>query len=405
MNKTPIALFFAAIATINLAAQETAQWRGPGRDGNYPGTGLLKVWPETGPELLWHFDGLGAGHSSAAVTNDRVYTAGIIDGIGYMFCFDLYGKLQWKVPYGEEWTESYPGTRSTPLVSNGRIYQLSGLGKLVCRRADNGAFVWSADLIKDYGAVSIRWGMTENLLIDGNKLFCTPGGPESNVIALDASTGRLIWKCRGKSETSAYGSPALVNLNNRKIIALHTASSILGIDADNGKMLWSVDQPNKYSVHANTPLFHDGYLYCVSGYGQGGVMLRLSDDGSTVREVWRDKQIDNRMGGIALVNGKIFGSDDMGKAWHCLDWKTGTVMHSEKITGKGNIIYADGMLYLYGDNGEVVLAQPLANSFKKVSAFKVPYGEEQHWAHPVIGHGRLFVRHGTSLMVYNLKAN
>jgi outer membrane protein assembly factor BamB len=364
---------------------------------------LLKKWPETGPKLLWHFEGLGEGHASAAVTNDRVYTAGTIEGIGYLFCFDLNGNLLWKVPYGEEWTESWPGVRSTPLVHDGKIYQFSGLGKMVCRRSDNGAFIWSVDLLKEYQGPNIKWGVTENLLIDGNKLFCTVGGPEANVIALDPNTGKLLWKSSGKGEQSAYGSPALIKLEKKHILVTQTANSILGIDTENGKLLWSHDQPNKYSVHANTPLYHQGYLYCVSGYGKGGVMLKVAEDGNSVHELWRNTNIDNRMGGFVLVNGKIFGSDDSGKAWYCLDWKTGTNMYSEKITGRGNIIFADNMLYLYGDNGEVVLAEPLANSFKKISAFQVPYGADQHWAHLVIGHGSLFVRHGTSLMVYNLR--
>jgi hypothetical protein len=131
-------------------------------------------------------------------------------------------------------------------------------------------------------------------------------------------------------------------------------------------------------------------------------MLKVSEDGSSVQEMWRNTNIDNRMGGFVLVNGKIYGSDDPGKAWYCLDWKTGTNMYSEKITGRGNIIYSDGMLYLYGDNGEIVLAEPLTNSFKKVSAFPVPFGTDQHWAHLTIAHGKLFVRHGSSLMVYDL---
>ncbi|MEI7500085.1 MAG: PQQ-binding-like beta-propeller repeat protein [Bacteroidota bacterium] len=384
-------------------AQNIAQWRGANRDGIYNENGLLKVWPENGPALLWHFDSLGAGHSSAAVTSNRIYTAGILEGIGYLFCFDLTGKLVWKVPYGEEWTESWPGVRSTPVVLDGKVYQYSSFGKLVCRSAADGAFVWSVDVLKDYQGPNIKWGVTENLLIDGNKLYCTVGGAEVNVIALDPDTGKLIWKSSGKGEPSAYGSPALIKLANRHILVTQTANSILGIDAANGKLLWSHDQPNKYSVHANTPLFHDGYLYCVSGYGKGGVMLKVSDDGSSVKEMWRNTDIDNRMGGFVLVNGKIFGSDDSGKAWYCLDWKTGAKMYSEKITGRGNIIYADGMLYLYGDNGEVVLAQPSANSFAKISAFKVPFGADQHWAHLVIVNGRLFVRHGSSLMVYDLR--
>lgn len=403
MKRILLFLSFATLSGINTYAQETAQWRGPDRNGIYNETGLLKKWTEAGPALLWHFEGLGEGHSSAAVTTDRVYTAGIIEGIGYLFCFDLAGKLVWKVPYGEEWTESWPGVRSTPLVHNGKIYQLSGFGKLVCRKSDNGDFIWSVDVLKEYQGLNIKWGMTENLLIDGNKLFCTVGGAEANIIALDPDTGKLIWKSSGKGEVSAYGSPALIKLEKKHILVTQTANSILGIDTENGNLLWSHDQPNKYSVHANTPLFHEGYLYCVSGYGKGGVMLKVSEDGSSVREVWRNTSIDNRMGGFVLFNGKIFGSDDSGKAWYCLDWKTGASMYSEKITGRGNIIFADGMLYLYGDNGEIVLAEPLANSFKKISAFQVPFGADQHWAHLVIGHGRLFVRHGNSMMVYDLR--
>jgi len=403
MNKSRYLILLVSLASVMVMAQETAQWRGPGRDGVYPESGLLKSWPETGPRMIWHFNELGEGHASAAVTSDRVYTAGMIGGIGYFFCFDHTGKLLWKVPYGEEWTESYPGVRSTPLVTGGKIYFMSGLGKLICRDAGDGRLIWTVDVLKEYNGPNIKWGITENLLVDGNKLFCTVGGPVYNIIALDRNTGKLIWKCGGKGETSAYGSPALISLPARRVLVAHTASSILGIDASNGKLLWSADQPNRYSVHANTPLYHDGYIYCVSGYGKGGVMLKLSPDGTSVQEVWRNTSLDNRMGGFVLVNGKIYGSDDSNKAWYCVDWKTGTDMYSEKITGRGNIIYADGMLYLYGENGEVVLAQPGMNKFSKISAFKVPYGEAQHWAHLVIKDGRLYVRHGSSLMVYDIR--
>ncbi len=383
-------------------SQDISQWRGPDRNGIYPETGLMKSWPETGPALLWHYDELGDGHSSAAVTNDRIYTCGEVNGIGYLYSFDLNGKLLWKMPYGEEWTESWPGVRSTPLVCDGKIYMMSGFGKLICRKAESGDFIWTIDILKDFKAPNIKWGVTENLLIDGNKLFCTPGGPEASVVALDRKTGKLLWKCAAKGESSAYCSPAIFTHNKRRILATHTASSIIGIDTETGKFLWSVDQPNTYSVHANTPEYIDGSIYGVSGYGKGGVLLKLSGDGSSVTETWRSPSISNRMGGFVVLNGKIYGSDDAGKAWYCTDWKTGTDMFSEKVTGKGNIISADGMLYLYGDNGEIVLAKPSPTGFGKVSSFKVPFGSAQHWAHLVIKNGRLYVRNGNSLMVYNI---
>jgi len=395
-------LFLCLLVSGIIFGQETAQWRGPNRDGIYPGTGLLKSWPESGPKLLWHFDELGEGHASAAISGNSVYTTGEINGIGYLFSFDLDGKLKWKVPYGEEWTESWPGARSTPMIVDGKIYLLSGMGKLVCRSADNGNLIWTVDVLKEYDGPNIRWGITENLLIDGNKLFCTVGGKVNNIVALDKNSGKLIWKSPAKGEESAYCSPALIRHSGRKFLVTHTAGSILGLDAETGRLIWSVDQPNKYSVHANTPFYHDGHIYCVSGYGKGGVMLRLSPDGNSVQEIWRNTSLDNRMGGFVFMNGKIFGSDDSNKAWFCVDWKTGVDMYSDKITGRGNIIAADGMLYLYGENGEVVLAKPGPNDFKKISSFKVPYGEAQHWAHLVIHNGRLYVRHGNALMVYDI---
>lgn len=386
-------------------SQEIAQWRGPDRDGIYHETGLLKSWPEGGPRLIWHFDELGDGHSSAAVTADRIYTAGMENGIGYIYAFSSEGKLLWKVPYGEEWSENYQGTRSTPLICDGKIYLMSALGKLVCRKADNGDFIWSVDLIKELHGVNIRWGMTENLLIDGNKLFCTAGGAENNVVAFDKNTGKVIWSGKGKGEASAYCSPALLKLQGKHVFVTHTENSIIGLDTETGKLLWSVDQPNKYSVHANTPIFHDGYLYCVSGYAKGGVMLKVANNGSSVQEMWRNIAIDNRIGGFVIVDGRIYGSDDSGKAWYCLDWTTGKNLFSEKITGKGCIIFADGMLYCYGETGEIVLVQPFASGFKKTGILTIPFGSAQHWAHPVIANGRLFVRHGNSLMVYDLRKN
>jgi outer membrane protein assembly factor BamB len=403
MKQVLLLLGMWTISMTSSWSQEQAQWRGPNRDGIYPETGLLRNWPESGPPLLWHFDGLGSGHSSVAVAGEKIYTAGIINGIGNIFCFSMEGKLLWKVPYGEEWTESWEGVRCTPCVFNGKIYLLSGMGKLLCRSADDGKFIWSVDVTKEYDGRNIRWGYTENLAIDGNSIFCTVGGITNNVIAVNRNTGKLIWSGKGLGEASAYCSPAIIKLTTRTILVTQTENHILCLDATNGTLLWSHEQPNKYSVHANTPIFLDGFLFCSSGYGQGSVMLQLKSDGTLVKEVWRNTAMDNKMGGYVLLNGKLYGSDDSNTSWHCLDWKTGKELGSAKITGKGNIICADGMLYCYSEKGEIVLALPGTNVITKVSGFNVPDGTDQHWAHLVIAKGRLFVRHGNSLMVYNIK--
>ncbi len=398
-------LFVILLAGTMIFAQENAQWRGENRDGIYAESGLLKEWPVDGPELLWHFDGLGEGHASAAVTEKMVYTSGTEGENGFVIALDYSGKTIWKTVYGKEWMDSFNGVRSSPMIYNGLVYMMSGFGKVVAMNAVNGNVLWSKDILADFGGENIKWGVTENLVADGDKLFCTPGGPNVSMIALHVKTGELIWKAKSNGEKSAYCSPALIKLPTRNLLVTHTGNSIIGVDAATGELLWSYEHLNQYSIHPNTPLFKDGYLYCFSGYGQGGVMLNLADDGSSVTKVWKNASLDNQMGGVILFDGKIYGSGQNNREWFCLDWKTGDILYSSKMLGRGNVIFADGKLYCYADTGDVALIDVSNGSFEKVSSFRVPFGEKQHWAHLVINNKRLYVRHGSSLMVYSIKAN
>ncbi len=387
----------------HVESQEIAQWRGDNRDGIYHETGLLKEWPVEGPMLLWHYDDLGPGHASAAVTNEMVYTAGTSpEGIGFVVALDHQGHLKWKTDFGPEWMESFEGTRSTPLVYDGKLYIMSSFGKLVCMSAKSGKIEWTVDLFNDYDGRNIKWGVTENLLIDDGKLYVTPGGLEANVIALNKDSGELIWKSKGLEELSAYCSPIAIEVGGRKIIVTQTANSILGFEASTGKLLWSLEHPNTWSVQANSPVYKDGKLYCFSGYGKGGVMLQVSEDGNSITELWRNSSLDSKMGGVVLVDGRIYGSGDKNKSWFCLDWETGEELYSSKMLKVGIIIYADGLLYCYGTGGKVGIVDPKTNDFNLISSFEVPYGEQYHWAHLVIHDKKLYVRHGTSLMVYDI---
>jgi outer membrane protein assembly factor BamB len=404
MNK-PLLILLISIICMGMKAQEIAQWRGASRNGNYTESGLLKKWPESGPKLLWHFKELGDGHTSAAITGSGVFTTGMLNGTGYVFAFNNDGKLLWKKEYGKEWSVNWDGTRSTPLIIKDKLFVMSSFGKLVCMNVSNGNIIWNIELQKQYDGRNIEWGVTENLLFDGNTLYCCPGGIEANVIALDLNTGKLLWKSKGNGEKSAYGSPLLISLSERKIIVAMMENSIQGIDAATGKFLWKHPQPNQYSVHPNVPVFINGNLYCTSGYGQGGVMLKLSDDGSSVTELWRNKSLDPRMGGVVAFDSKIFGAGDNTRKLLCIDWNSGKELYSINQLAPSNIIANDGLLYVYSERGIVSLVEPKADSFNIISSFKVPFGTAQHWAHLVIKNKRLYVRHGTSLMVYDLASS
>ena len=178
---------------------------------------------------------------------------------------------------------------------------------------------------------------------------------------------------------------------------------VIGVDATTGKLLWSYPKTNQYGIHPNTPTFKDGYIYCVSGYGSGGFKLKLADDCASVTEVWKNISLDNQMGGVVLIDGKIYGSGQKDASWQCLDWQTGTVKYSTKEISKGAVIAADGLLYCYGDKGDLALVKPTETGFKIISKTKITLGSEAHWAHPVINNGVLYIRHGNVLMAFAIK--
>jgi outer membrane protein assembly factor BamB len=401
-------LFYTLLISIiyfSTNAQEISQWRGVNRDGIYNESGLLKKWPDAGPKLLWHFDELGDGHTSAAVSSSGIYTTGVTDGTGFVFAFNNQGKLLWKKEYGKEWTENWNGSRSTPLIVGDKLYVLSSLWRLVCMNTKNGDVVWTADLEKEYGARNNEWGIAENLLSDGNVLYCTPGGTLASLVALNRNTGKMIWKSKENGEKSAYCSPMIINLPGKKILVTMMEKSVCGFDVNTGQLLWKFEHINDTGVHPNVPVFINGMLYCTSGYGKGGELLKLSNDGKSVSLVWRDSKLDSKIGGVVVLNGRIYGTGDNNKKLFCLDWQTGKEIFSTRDMAPANIIANDGLLYIYSESGKVSLVEPKADRFNVISSFPVPLGSNTHWAHLVIKDKKLFVRHGKSLMVYDIAAN
>lgn len=401
-EKVLLFLLLSFLLTRNIQAQNATMWRGDG-SGVYHETGLLKEWPANGPEILWSYEGIGEGHSSPVVAGNTIYLSGMVDSIGYVFALSQDGKLKWKAPYGEEFIASYPGARSSVVVDGDLLYMYSGFGELVCMDTADGARKWSKNVLKEFGGENITWGVTETVLIDGDLLYVTPGGKTNNIVALDRFDGKLVWSSPGKGETSAYCTPLLVELPARKLLVTHTADHLIGLDAKTGDLLWNYPHTNRWKVHANTPVYSDGGLFCFSGYGQGGEKLNLSADGSSVTEAWTKKELDSRIGGMVFLDGYLYGSGDNAREWRCVNWETGEETYVAKDIAKGVVIADDGMLYCYSERGELALVKADPKEFKIISQTKVELGSSQHWAHPVINDGRLLLRHGNTLIAYKIK--
>ncbi len=386
-------------------AGETSHWRGPNRDGIYLETNLLKEWPENGPELLWTFEELGIGYASACVTDKKIYIAGTLDSIGFLFAMDHQGKLVWKTELGPDWTETYPGFRSTPTINDGQGYILDGLGILYSFNPEDGSILWSIDLFKDFDGLQTQHGMSENLLIEGDMLFCTPGGHEYNVVALDKKTGELIWKSKGNGEKSAYCSPILIERGGKKYLITLTAKSVISIDIEDGALAWQHDLEGiKYGVHANSPIYRDGYLLVSDGFEIGCFMLKLSEDGKTVEQVWKNELMDETNGHQVVLGDYIYGAAETKKKFISIDWYTGKIRYDIRDFSPGTVIAADGMLYCYSYNGEVGLVEPMEHGFEIRGSFKLPKERDIHISHPVIHDGILYIRYMNTLMAYDIRS-
>jgi len=388
----------------NTVDYQNWQWRGENRNGMYLNeTGLLKEWAADGPKLLWHYDGLGEGHTSVAISNEKIYITGMHDDCLILYELDMTGKLLREKEVGKEWDTNWNGTRSSVCVNDEKLYIFSALGTLYCLNIKTFDEVWKKDILAEFDGKNLNFGMTENPLIVGEKIFLTPGGEKNNMIALNKHTGDLIWSSPGKGELSAYCSPLYIGGYSIPIVVTNTSEHIIAVNIDTGEMLWSHPHRNRPREHPNTPIYSDGVIFFTSGFRAGSVLLRLTNGGRNFEQVWKNEDLDNRMGGAVKIGDYVYASGHQNRGWFCIDWKTGETKYRSDKLANGAIIYADGMLYCYGENGEIALVKPNPENFEVVSSFKAKSGNEQHWAHPVIYNGILFIRHGDMLMAYDIK--
>jgi len=412
MKYSSIIIFLLGIISCMEPQDTVFQWRGANRAGMYNESKLLKSWQEKSPDLLWFTEEIGDGYAAPVITNDKVLINGMIDSISHLFAFDLHGKLLWKTPNGEEFvgkdfSASFPGARSTPTVFNDLVYICSGLGRVACVALETGEEKWAVDMVANLGGVLSYFGYSESLLVDSNYVYCTPGGANSNVVCLDRFTGKTIWASKAKGSIAAYCSPNIIDLPTIKILVTLTKEYLIGIDMKNGDLLWShnLDSVKLEGEHCNTPLFYEGHIYytVAEAKGKGTVKLKLSDDGKSISEVWINPNLKNAFGGFVIDNNKLYATD-ASKKLMAIDIHTGETVDSLS-SANGGLIAANDKQYCYSDNGEVKLIDYKQNKLSLVGKLKIDKGTKEHFSHPVINKGVLYVRHGKALMAYSLIDN
>ena len=401
-------------STCLLCAEDVFRFRGENTQGQYNESGLLDSWPEDGLKPQWLINDLGEGYGSVIKVKDRLYLTCLDPDDSKkesVVCLDLNGKKIWQQTVGSVWRDSYPVPRVTPTYVAGenaaddRLVVLSGVGELFCLATADGKPVWQKDVAKTYETKYGGWGIAENVAVKGGKVFATAGGKKALAVAYNVADGSVVWASEPLDDNCAFVAPVLYENN----LITVTSKYVSMINTETGELIWKDDflqatgGPGGMSgIHCNAPLIKGNQFFVTQGYGQGCAMYEFLPDGKGAKLLWGNKGIDTHHQHVVEVDGRIYGSNHNGK-WVCLDWKTGEPVYTDiNWNGKGVTIIADGKLFLYEERrGTLAIAKP-SDKFEITSSFAIDYGTAEHWAHPVICDGVLYVRHGKALAAYDI---
>lgn len=396
-------------------ARDWPQWRGPNRDGISAETGFLAEWKDA-PALLWKKSELGRGYASVAVVGDTLYTAGKVKDISYGYALnEADGSVKWSVPIGEPKDEN---PRATPTVDGDRVYFLGAEGDLLCVDRASGKPVWSKDFAADFGGKMMSgWKFCESPLIDGDRLVCTPGGKEALVVCLNKLTGETIWKSPlpdvGKSgkDGAGYSSIVISHAAGVKQYVQIIGRGCIGIAAEDGRFLWAYNRVANQTANIPTPIIDGDFVFCSTGYGTGAALLKLSKEGSGVKAEEQyflpGKDLQNHHGGMIKIGDYVYMGHGHNRGYPtCVEMKTGKIVWRQEtdIPGSGSaaIVFAEGKLYFRYQNGVVALIDAKPEGYAFHGQLQIPDAGNDSWPHPVVCHGKLFLREHDTLYVYDI---
>ncbi|WP_254506571.1 outer membrane protein assembly factor BamB family protein [Anatilimnocola floriformis] len=424
---TPVAL--------ERATSDWPQWMGPTRDGVWNETGLVDKFPENGLPVLWRTK-IGGGYGGPAVAGGRVYVMDYLrkdgdlkndpgsrnelKGTERVLCLDAQsGAILWKHEYDCPYAISYAnGPRCTPTVHDGNVYALGAEGNLNCLDAAKGTVIWSKSFQKDYQAPSPIWGFSSHPLVDGNKLICLVGGKGSVVVAFDKDTGKELWKALDAPH-AGYAPANIITAGGKRQLIVWHPESLNSLNPETGEVYWTEPLVPQYEMSVSAPVKHGDYLY-VSGIGDVGGVWKLDRDKPGISEVWigDNKTAVYTCNSTPLIeNGVVFGFDCRGGQLRGVDllngkrlWESLVPISATRRTnhGTGFIVKNGDHYYLFGEQGDLVIAKLNREGFEELSRFHVikptseAFGREVVWSHPAFANKCLFARNDEEIVCVSL---
>ena len=408
---TGVFLFASAL----LSASDWPQWRGPQRDGVSKETGLLQEWPKEGPKQLWQVKDIGYGFSTPSVVGDRLYLLGNkgADNEYVQARSVADGKEIWTARLGKVGPNppgaQYPGAAPRQPLTATCSMRLAPTATWPASRLPTAPSSGKRAFART-SAASPAHGLMPNHRLWTAIPWSAPGGKIATIVALDKKTGKTIWQTAlPEADDAAYASAIIVEIGGVKQYVHLLQKGVVGLDAKTGKYLWRYDKigPND-PAHIATPVSRDGFVY-FSLAETGGALFKVKGDKGifSVEHIYAKLNAPSKLGGFVLLGDYLYGTKAAGL--RCLEFTTGAEKWQNRCIGPASLFFADGRIYLHGENGEMALVEPTPEAYREKGRFTPPgqpdRGGAAAWAYPVVANGRLYVRDLGVLWCYDVKAS
>jgi len=329
-----------------------------------------------------------------------LYTMGLRGEREFVVAFDIAtGKEAWATPHGSAFhNDRGSGPRGTPTIDGDRVYALGGNGDLSSLDARTGRIIWTKNILREFGGSNIQWGISESPLIIGNKLLVNAGGPGASIVALNKTDGSVIWK--SQSDAPGYSSAIPLQVNGGTQVVFFTAERAVGLDANDGRLLWEYGRPSNNVANVATPIARANRVFISSDYGTGGGVIEIKAD-NKAQEVYFTKEMRNHHSSSVLVGDYLYGFSS--SILTAMKFDTGEIAWRDRSVGKGSLVYADGNLYCFSENGVVGLVEATPNGYHEKGRFRIQQGSLPTWTHPVVAGGRLYLRDQDTIYAFDVR--
>lgn len=376
-------------------------FRGPDRDGVARGIRIATDWNAAPPRLVWRRR-VGPAWSSVAVVGDRLFTQEQRGPAEAVVCLDAAtGREVWahEDPVRHADGQGGAGPRATPTFAGGHLYALGATGILNCLDAATGERRWSQNVAADARAPQPMWGYACSPLVVGGLVVVAAGGDGTDgLLAYRAESGEVAWTAPAAAKVSS-SSPQLASLGGEDQVLFFGSSGLVAVAAASGERRWQFDLagggPSCVQPHPVGP----GQVVIGSENAHGTVLLDVSHDGPPAQR-WFSKDLKPSFNDFVVHDGFVYGFD--GSVFCCVDlqtgkrrWRAGRYDHGQVL-----LLADQSLLLVVSEGGEVILLRANPKRHEELGRFQAVNGTT--WNHPVVAHGRLYVRNAEEMACYEV---